>query len=602
VADDKMDRPPLFTVPPPATSEGSVFPFSANAGSTGGSFAPPQDTSSEQDAGASPFSFNIEPPSFAGGSDNNVPSFGENDAGASPFGSGNDSSEGASPFGISSQEEAGASPFGNPVSSEGDSPFGSSAGDSPFENQEKQEDLPSPFSVPVERTETLTPMSMPIADGMTESLLENKSVIRLGKTDFAVGLFWQPLQDVDDAIPEIRETMDAEVGSDLYCIHYGKVPQYGIGKKSKGHEEGQVVGAVSLLDALSDRSSFVAVFHVDEGWWFVAARNDLILPEEDVLYQTEQEAKDAFFSMLAVPDWGYKIAPSSWNVDDTEEMELEALLRNTIQVKLVSLSAVRGTKVLLGIALGILVVVSLIVYFVIVLLNRAARGPSKVEPVVPRVPMRAMEPVQEPEKPWEKLVEIKPFVEKCWNNAYQLKSMTVPGWGLNEIVCTPEGIVTGWTKTWQQGGRLAWLQSAYDQYKFKNIQMSINETGTSASAVIKFDELPKSASNPMWSLARLRREFTDISQALNMRIGLVPQEITVSVPAPQGAQGTPEGQPTVKKYRYLAFSFTSSFDPPFWISFFDKFTAVELVKIKYNPRSNSSLSSNWSYEGRIYEK
>ena len=136
-----------------------------------------------------------EEPSFAGGSDNNVPSFEENDAGASPFGSGNDSSEGASPFGISSQEEAGASPFGNPVSSEGDSPFGSSAGDSPFENQEKQEDLPSPFSVPVERTETLTPMSMPIADGMAESLLENKSVIRLGKTDFAVGLFWQPLQN-----------------------------------------------------------------------------------------------------------------------------------------------------------------------------------------------------------------------------------------------------------------------------------------------------------------------------------------------------------------------------------------------------------------------
>lgn len=593
MADDKMDRPPLFTVPPPATSEGSAFPFSSNVGE---SFSPPQNSSSGQDTGASPFSLNVEPPSFMERSESENASNGGENA-FYPFGSENVSSEEASPFASNGSDPF---PFGGSESSDGVSPFGTSAGDTPFENQETKEDFPSPFAVPVERKDALA--ETPVLDSIPENLLENKSVVRVGKTEYAVGLFWQPLQDVDDAIPEIRESMDAEVGSDLYCIHYGKVPQYGIGKKTKGHEEGQAVGAVSLLDALSDRSSFVAVFHVDEGWWFVAARNDLILPEEDVLYQNEQDAKDAFFSMLAVPDWGYKIAPSSWNVDDTEEMELEPLLRNTIQVKLVSLSAVRGTKVLLGIALGILVVVSLIVYFVIVLLNRAARGPTKIEPVIPRVPMRAMEPVQEPEKPWEKLVEIAPFVDKCWNNAYQLKSMTVPGWGLNEIVCTPEGVVTGWTKTWQQGGRLAWLQSAYDQYKFKNIQMSINETGTSASAVIKFDELPKTSSSPMWSLARLRREFTDISQALNMRIGLVPQEITVSVPAPQGAQGTPEGQPTIKKYRYLAFTFTSSFDPPFWKSFFDKFTAVELVKIKYNPRSNSSLSSNWSYEGRIYEK
>jgi len=526
VADDKMDRPPLFTVPPPATSEGSVFPFSAQ---TEGSFETP-----EENAGASPF------------------------------------------IGIEPSEE---------------------------EPKKEEENFPSPFDVPVEKKEALTPFELPVSEenNLADSL-DDKSVIQVGKTAYAVGLFWQPLQDVDDAIPEIRETMDADVGSDLYCIHYGKVPQYGIGKKSKGHEEGQAVGAVSLLDSLSDRSSFVAVFHVDEGWWFVAARNDLILPEEDVLYQNEQDAKDAFFSMLAVPDWGYKIAPASWNIDDTEEMELEALLRNTIQVRLVSLSAVRGTKVLLGIAFGILLVVSLIVYFVIVLLNRATRGPTKIEPVVPRVAMRSVEPTQEPEKPWEHLVEIGPFVNRCWDHAYQLKSMTVPGWGLNEIVCTPEGIVTGWTKTWQQGGRLAWLQSAYEEYKFKNVQMSINETGTAASAVIKFNELPKIASAPTLSLARLRRELTDISQALNMRIGLVPQEITVSVPAPVGQNGTPEGQPTVRKYRYLAFTFTSSYDPPVWISFFDKFTAVELVKIKYNPRSSSSLSSNWSYEGRIYEK
>ena len=183
------------------------------------------------------------------------------------------------------------------------------------------------------------------ATGQEQPLaFEQKNLIKVGKVDYAVGLFWQPLQDVDDPIPEIRETMEADVGTNLYTIHYGRAPQYGIGRTDKGHKEGQPAGAIAVLDSLSDKSSFVAVFKVDEGWWFLVARNDLILPEEDILYRTEQEAKDAFYSMMAVPDWGYKIAPSSWNIDDTEEMQAEDLLKNGLQVRLYSLSAIRGTN------------------------------------------------------------------------------------------------------------------------------------------------------------------------------------------------------------------------------------------------------------------
>ena len=97
-------------------------------------------------------------------------------------------------------------------------------------------------------------------DGLEDN--QQKCTIRIGKTQYAIGMFWQPLQDVDDPIPEIRETMESDIGANLYTIHYGRSPQYGIGKTEKGHKEGQAAGAIAVLDALSDRSSFVAVFKV----------------------------------------------------------------------------------------------------------------------------------------------------------------------------------------------------------------------------------------------------------------------------------------------------------------------------------------------------
>ena len=114
-----------------------------------------------------------------------------------------------------------------------------------------------------------------------------RNVITIGRSEYAVGLFWQPLQDPDDPIPEIRETMESDEDANFYTLYVdGRAPQYGIGRSSSGHKEGQIAAGSAVLSALSEKSSFVAVFEVKEGWWFVAARNDLVLPEEDVLYRT----------------------------------------------------------------------------------------------------------------------------------------------------------------------------------------------------------------------------------------------------------------------------------------------------------------------------
>ncbi len=432
-----------------------------------------------------------------------------------------------------------------------------------------------------------------------------QSLIKIGKQNYAVGLFWQPLQDVDDPIPEIRETMEADETSNLYAIHYGRAPQYAIGRADKGHKEGQPVGAIAVLDSLSDKSSFVAVFKVEEGWWFLVARNDLILPEEDILYQTEQEAKDAFYSMMAVPDWGYKIAPASWNIDDSEEMQVEDLLRNGLQVRLNSLSAIRGTKVLLGIALLILAIVGLAVYSILFFIDQEKKEPTVIKPVVPQATIQTVEPQREEEKPWEKLVSVPEFLQKCWSDSYQLKIMQIPGWRLNQIVCTPQGISTGWAKTGERGSRVAWLETGLrEQYRIKG-DVQVNETATAATIKIKYEDLPVINSSPTLPIQKLRRELIDISQALSLSIPLSVGQVVVEMPAPPtapGATAQQQAQQQAKIYKYLSFSFTSSMDPPAWEAFFKPFSGLEVTKIEYNPNADSALTNNWKYEGRIYER
>ena len=462
-----------------------------------------------------------------------------------------------------------------------------------FSFQPPAENAPSPAAASAVTPDAPAGEGKEAPTGTEENTKRN--VITIGRSEYAVGLFWQPLQDPDDPIPEIRETMESDEDANFYTLYVdGRAPQYGIGRSSSGHKEGQIAAGSAVLSALSEKSSFVAVFEVKEGWWFVAARNDLVLPEEDVLYRTEEEAKDAFFSMMAVPDWGFKIAPDTWHIDGTQEMELGELLKNASRSRLQGISASRSTKVLIVVALLLFLVVAALFALMFFLIDREKKAPIAFTPVAPQAEIVPVVPTLEEEKPWEKLVAVEPFLEMCWNYSYQLKAMQVPGWSLNQIVCTHEGLTSGWNKTWTQGGRVGWMQKAIEEYGFKEDTIEIQDNATSADIKIRFENLPLKPSLPRLSMKKLQRELTDISQAMNFPISMTPGEVTS-----QQQTDNPDQPPVT--YRYLSFSFSSKMDPPAWESFFDKFAALEIVKVEYNPNSDA-LSNNWKYEGRIYEE
>lgn len=418
--------------------------------------------------------------------------------------------------------------------------------------------------------------------------------VQIGGMRYAVGLMWAPLQEPDDPLPEIREAMEAEPGADLYCQRSSTTPQYGLGKTSLGHRSGEPSLAASVAIALSDKTSACGVFKVNEGWWFFAIRNDLILAEEDVLFTSESEAKRAFLAMMAVPDWDIRIVPAEWQIEGTVQRSLEDMVANTRKVRLFELSTAKKTQVLVVVALILIALVAGLSYIIYTLLQGVFTPEKIVVLPTPEV-VKPVEPAPEKPKPWEKVPDMAVFFNKCWNNAYQLNSITIPGWTMNRVVCTPKELTTGWRMSWSRGGRVAWLKFAMNEYKLNRVSIQPDKSGTSATGRVTFSGIPMVASVPTLTSEQLYNELLDIKQATGLPIQFSEQTV---IDPPNNADGSVP--PNQQRYTYFSFTISSPYSPWEWKVFFDKFSGVEFSKIEFDPSITSS--NKWTYEGRIYAK
>ena len=409
---------------------------------------------------------------------------------------------------------------------------------------------------------------------------------------YATSLFWQPLQNSSNYMQEVEDASNGILeGADLFCIKSGKAPQFGICVSHEGFKPGENVAAVALATALSNLSSFVAVFKVKEGWWYTCIRNDIILSDGDMLFLSEEEAKNQFMSMLAVPDWGKKIAPSEWGIEDTEELSVAEILQSGAKVRLQKIKGLRGTKLLLVVAISLIVGIWLVSSLIDKIFMTPAQRPVVV-PVRPKV-VQPVAPVEVP-KPWEKIKHPEQIMENCYIGINQFVSIMPPGWKIGQITCNDSTVATNWTR---QIGLLSWAEAALKNSGLQFSGYSFNPTGSSLTASMRLGSVEEIASPPEKTFVDLRNEINDMFQALGLQISLSEETIKTSAPAPASmAKGPGARQPTPSQIlRKLKFSFMSSHNPMRWAELLTKYSGLEITMIKYNPDNDV-----WSYEGAIY--
>ena len=399
--------------------------------------------------------------------------------------------------------------------------------------------------------------------------------ITVGGTTYATSLFWQPLQNVTDPFQEVEDASEGVLeGADLFCIKGGKAPQFGICVSHEGYKGGEAVAAVSLATAMSNISSYVAVFKTPQGWWYTCIRNDIILSDGDMLFLSEEEAKNQFMSMLAVPDWGKKIAPAEWGLEETEEVSVEEILARGAKAKLQKIKGLRGAKLMIVIAVSVIVGIWLISS----LINHLCLTPT-VRPVVVPVKPKAVQQVQQPPevKPWEKLDDPEMVLNSCYDKIIDLVKIMPPGWVIGGVTCNSGGVSTSWRRDL---GRLAIARKAMEESGLSFSGLSFPSDGNSLTASLALPKINQINSPPAKNAVDLVNELNDTFQAIGHPISVGSATYT----SPQG---------TV--YRMVTFKLKTTYDPRTWIKMLTKYSGVTVKNLNYSPSTKV-----WDFEGTIY--
>ena len=417
---------------------------------------------------------------------------------------------------------------------------------------------------------------------LTEEDVEKSKTQSLGTeivvdgVEYATNLFWQPLQNKDDPFMEVEEASQGILeGADLFCIKPGKAPQFGICVSSDGYKKNQEAAAVPLATALSDRPSFIAVFKVNSGWWYVCVRNDIILSDGDMLFINEDDAKEQFESMLAVPDWGRKIAPPEWGVEETEYPDLTKLIQRGAKAKLQKIKALRGPKLILVVSIA-LVVGLWLVYTILMEIVLAPPKRPVIVPVVPKVVPKKVEVIPEV-KPWEKIKNPAEVMTQCEAAVAKLMSIVSPGWKIKDISCTQNSAATSFKRDF---GRISWMRQAVSKPNLKLGGKIFSDDGNTMVASIVYPQITVINSEPNRGDAVLKNELNELGQSLGMKFSLSSASVT---------------SPQRNVYRHVKFKFNSTFKPHMWKDLLTKFSGLEINSIKYNPETKV-----WDYEGVIY--
>lgn len=399
--------------------------------------------------------------------------------------------------------------------------------------------------------------------------------IELDGITYATSLFWQPLQNKDDPFTEVGEASEGVMeGADLFCIKHGKAPQFGICASKEGYKNGQNVAAVTLATAMADKSSFIAVFKVDNGWWYTCVRNDIILSDGDMLFLNEQDAKNQFLSMLAVPDWGRKIAPPEWNLEETEYLDLNKLMSQGMRAKLQKIKALRGTKLMLVIAISAIIGLWLLSSII----NGIFLAPPK-RPIIAPVAPKVVKPVEKiPEiKPWEKISDPEQVMLNCYKAVQDVVTIMPPGWVIGNISCSTGGLTTSWSR---EVGKISWIEQALDISGITFSGRSVSDDGNSLIASVPLPKIKQISSPPLKNDIDLKNTINNLFQSIGQSVNLSSFAYT---------------SPEQNVYRSVRFKFSSIHNPSVWSDLLTKFSGLDITMIRYNTGNKT-----WEYEGAIY--
>ena len=159
-------------------------------------------------------------------------------------------------------------------------------------------------------------------------------IISVHKKKYAAGLFWQPIAAGNGGrigAYRLAHTID---GWYSLFIEYNQM--IGLAQSRSGYRSGMPSAAAEVVEAMTEHSSFLAVFAIDAFFYLVAVRNGIIL--QDKIYESESVARSEYSALAQMPDWGAFIAPSAWGMPRAVERKIDDVITDHSHAVLRSIS------------------------------------------------------------------------------------------------------------------------------------------------------------------------------------------------------------------------------------------------------------------------
>ncbi|MDD3029183.1 MAG: type 4b pilus protein PilO2 [Alphaproteobacteria bacterium] len=409
-------------------------------------------------------------------------------------------------------------------------------------------------------------------------------VVTVGRHQYAVGLYWENSPGRGH-VAQIAKEAATQPGqqADFYVVRpgnkEGRVPQFGLCSSEAGQKAGMPVLAACLANQIP--GAWAGAFRLNEGFVVIIVRDDLIVPDGDLFFSDESDAKDRLIQEIGFGGLRTIYAPESWAIPGADTIPLTLLLNDHREIKLQRVLIPPKVKLMaLGGVGGFFALVGL-VWIIQPLFEGGAPQPvSQPEAVAPTLIPSFVKPLSvEPTyaRVWEDAPPVLAVIEACRQGLAHVPA-AFSGWRLQNVVCGGSALTIRWTRT---GGESFFIKGA-----------TIDPTGASAVQTIPLARLKARDAESLKNIDYITRRY--LSQDWPGLIGRASDDPLP--PRPAGYNGTwnPTPAPWVKR----SFTLSVAELPGELPSLIGDLPGAVVNAMKYTPGSSTS---GWVIEGVIYE-
>lgn len=412
--------------------------------------------------------------------------------------------------------------------------------------------------------------------------------ISINGREYAVGLLWQ-MGSAAARLDKVARSTATQADADLFCVRSGAVPQFGLGWTEEGHQSGLPAGAVGVADQLS--GSAVAMFRVDNGFWYVAIHNDAILPEGDILFQDEDEARERLLRDLDTNQYEMVIAPPEFGIALGEAPKPEELLERLDGPALRMVKPPLRPVLLGGAALVVLCILGGAWYSYSLFQDRLAKERAAALAPLPKLKEVVRPAIIAPPKPlaadqpWKDAPAVDGWLTGCVTAAYGI-ALTGPGWNLDGVECSGTSAQAKWSR---RGGTVSWM-TEWAKDNLPGGKVSIAGDGRLASASEKIatrNRVQPEQPRDLWTKSRIENEMWRIFQEHGHEVSM--RYSPGVLPPPEKAAEEKPVPPQIE------FNFVSEVEPSIWGPSLARIPGLVIKSVQ-----NQGLKQ-WRVSGVIYE-